>query len=91
MVPYSADGLLCIDASAEKKPKISKRVFIIITAVSIVLAGARLVSNRYFDGTIFYDRIIARWSFSIIAIWLIVVQVYICKSKWAEKIVKSKP
>ena len=80
-----------LDTEGRQNNWISKKVFIYLTVASIILGGARLIANRYLDGTIFYNRIIARWSFSIIAIWLIAVLIIICKAKWAEKMVQSKP
>ena len=79
-----------IDTNEVQNKWVSRKSIIILTISSVVLGILRLLANRYIDGTIFYDRIIARWSFSVIAIWLIAVQIIVCRSALAEKLVKSK-
>ena len=68
----------------------NKKTVFALTIASIAFSAVRLAANQFIDGTIFYDRIIARWSFAVIAIWLISIQILICKYRWAEKLVKSK-
>lgn len=82
--------LFKLDIKETQNKWVSKKAFVFLTVASVVLAGIRLITNRYIDGTVLYDRIIARWSFSIIAIWLIAILVYVCRSVWVEKLVKSK-
>ena len=63
---------------------------IMLTLFSVVSAAVRVVANQYIDGTILYDRIIARWSFCIISIWLIAILVLLCKKARIGQMVESR-
>ncbi len=69
---------------------VSLRNFVIFTLMSLAVGIFRLVANSYIDGTILYDRIIARWSFVIISIWIVSFLVMICKLNCVERVVNGK-
>ena len=79
-----------LDTKENQNVWVNKKTVFALTIASIAFSAVRLAANRFIDGTIFYDRIIARWSFAVIAVWLISIQILICKYRWAEKLVKSK-
>lgn len=59
------------------------------TILSVFVGIIRLISKKYMDGTILYDRIIARWSFVIISIWLVAMLISLCVTKGIERIIDS--
>ena len=78
------------DTDQTQNAWVNRRSVVALMVASIISAGVRLWTNRCIDGTILYDRVVARWSFCIISIWLISIMVLVCKKEWAERMVKSR-
>lgn len=55
------------------------RIFAVCTVVMIALCGARLVVRGIIDGSVLYDRILARLSFNALGVWLYMVMSGLCK------------
>lgn len=68
------------------------RVLSIATVAMIAACIIRLSANRIIDGTIFYDRVIARVSFVIIASWIFLLMDAVCcrLGELAQRIANSK-
>lgn len=49
----------------------------------------RLVSKKYIDGSILYDRIVARWSFCFIAILIVAILILLCRFSFIKELTGS--
>lgn len=61
-----------------KEDRINKCNFKLLTLIIFITCVIRLVTNRYIDGTILYDNVIARLSMNILATWIFVVEYKLC-------------
>lgn len=50
-----------------------------ITCCTVLCCIIRVLARKSIDGTIFYDHVIARISFNVLALWIVLFQVYLCK------------
>lgn len=64
----------------EKLPSFkNKKQFALLTLSLLLVAAVRIISRKYIDGTMIYDQVIARWSFILLAIWIIAMINGICQ------------
>ena len=78
------------DTAENQNAWVNKKTVAGFTVASAVFAVLRLAAKRYIDETILYDRIISRWSFAVIAIWLIMIQILMCRCGRVKKLVHSR-
>jgi len=75
-----------------KSAEWDKRKYSILTIIMFMSFALRIICRRYFDGTVLYDYIIARWTFVLLAIWIFLSIDIICRLNKAkiDILVKSK-
>lgn len=53
-----------------KNMKVGKKEYIMFSITMFLSFGLRIMCRRYYDGTIMYDYIVARWTFILLAVWI---------------------
>lgn len=77
---------------ARIKTKSVKRTIIMLSVLMLIVCFFRILSQKFIDGTVFYNHVIARLSFNVLSIWLIANQILICNKchKLTDKLITSK-
>lgn len=57
---------------------LTKKIFIIVTAGSVIFGFIRIILRNIIDGSVFYDDIIAEISFDFLAIWIVMILFFLC-------------
>lgn len=69
---------------------VTKRSFLIVTILTALFVGLRLCTRGVIDGTVLYDMIIAKHSFNVLAIWLVMFFIKISEMQVIGVMVKNK-
>lgn len=75
-----------------RKKWLVRKNYLIVTMLTMLLCVGRLILKRYIDGSILYDQVISRWSFVFLALFIIMILIWMCDKygSFTEKIVSSK-
>ena len=75
----------------DKKQYKNKKQYIILTIIMVIMTVLRLVFYLFYDGEIIYDRIILRYSFVVLGIWIFTTVALICEKhkNMTDKIANS--
>lgn len=57
---------------SEQEIKMKGRVVAFTTVLMAVMLVSRFALHSMIDGSLFYDRIISRWSFNFLALWIVI-------------------
>lgn len=76
----------------DKNAEYSVKKYACFSLLMFASFAIRILCRNYYDGTILYDHIIARWTFVLLAVWIIVTINQLCRqfTKITDSLVNTK-
>lgn len=76
----------------DRNAEFSIKKYVIFSLLIFVSFAIRILCRNHYDGTVLYNHIIARWTFVLLAIWIIVTINHLCRlfAKKSALLVNSK-